>query len=191
MNSDDHSETKKIILHDPVLPLPQKKTKVLSSTTKVPQKRVITTTSQWKVTDPVELTPLFQLSAIRAILSKETPLPSHTFIQQQIHQKIYGYKSQDLAKHLFQESEFVDVESVLQKMIECENRCFYCKEQVQVLYEYVREPKQWTLERIDNAIGHTRDNVAIACLHCNLRRRTMYHERYLFTKELSIRKIEE
>jgi hypothetical protein len=45
---------------------------------------------------------------------------------------------------------------------------------------------QWTLERIDNDLGHNKNNVEIACLNCNLRRRTMYHERYLFTKELNI-----
>jgi hypothetical protein len=57
---------------------------------------------------------------------------------------------------------------------------------VQILYEYVRESNQWTLERLDNDFGHNKGNVEIACLNCNLRRRTMYHERYLFTKELSI-----
>jgi hypothetical protein len=186
--------TQKIILLNSILP---KTTKTVEKTAKIPHKRVITTTSQWKVTDPVELTTAYQLSAIRDIISAETaqdpPLSSppltHKFIRQQIHQKLYGYKSQDLVKNKFQKSEFVDVETVLHKMLECENLCFYCKHPVQVLYEYVREPTQWTLERLDNERGHTCDNVVIACLHCNLRRRTMYHERYLFTKELSIKKV--
>ena len=60
---------------------------------------------------------------------------------------------------------------------------------VNVLYKNVREPLQWTLERIDNDYGHNHDNVTIACLECNLRRRTMYHERYVFTKQLVIKKI--
>ena len=63
--------------------------------------------------------------------------------------------------------------------------CYYCKERVQIMYEFVREPKQWTLERLDNDFGHNRNNVAIACLHCNLRRRTMAKERYLQTKEMT------
>jgi hypothetical protein len=65
-------------------------------------------------------------------------------------------------------------------------KCYYCKESVVLLYEYVRDPKQWTLERIDNSRGHNKDNVEIACLQCNLRRRCMYHERYLFTKQMNI-----
>jgi len=89
-------------------------------------------------------------------------------------------------KNLYSELDFVTIEHVLQSMLKCENKCFYCKKMVYVLYENVREPLQWTLERIDNDFGHNTDNVEIACLNCNLRRRTMYHERYLFTKELNI-----
>jgi hypothetical protein len=155
-----------------------------------PQKRIITSTTQWKIQDPKELDPEYQLTIIRemvAMISPESKMQQ--FIRQQIHQKIYGYKSQDLAKHLFQQDIFITIESILQKMVDCENHCYYCKKMVQVLYEYVREPNQWTLERLDNTIGHTCENVVIACLHCNLRRRTMYHERYLFTKELEIKKV--
>jgi hypothetical protein len=75
--------------------------------------------------------------------------------------------------------------------METELKCFYCKEYVNIIYEPIREPKQWSLERIDNTYGHNVDNVTIACLSCNIRRRTMYHERYVFTKQLSIIKTEE
>jgi len=89
-------------------------------------------------------------------------------------------------KKIYSEPNFVTMDNVLQLMEKCENKCFYCKKMVHVLYENVREPMQWTLERIDNDFGHNSNNVEIACLNCNLRRRTMYHERYLFTKELNI-----
>jgi len=59
-----------------------------------------------------------------------------------------------------------------------------------VLYKSVREPKQWSVERINNDYGHNKNNVTIACLSCNLSRRTMYHERYRFTKQLIIDKKE-
>ena len=32
--------------------------------------------------------------------------------------------------------------------------------------------------------GHNFDNVSIACLNCNLRRRTMYHGRFTATQEI-------
>jgi len=52
------------------------------------------------------------------------------------------------------------------------------------LYEYVRDPKQWTLERKDNSLGHTNDNVVLACLNCNIKRKCMHMERYEMTKLL-------
>lgn len=106
-------------------------------------------------------------------------------IAQHIRTKICGYASQDRFKNLFSEGEFVKFQDVLDLFKTSELNCYYCKEKTMVLYEYVREPKQWTLERLDNSKGHNRDNVVLACLQCNLRRRTMASERYVKTKEMS------
>ena len=38
----------------------------------------------------------------------------------------------------------------------------------------------------DNKIGHDIGNIEIACLSCNLKRKCMYHERYVFTKQMKI-----
>ena len=57
---------------------------------------------------------------------------------------------------------------------------------VKILYKLVRESSQWSIERINNEFGHNKDNVTIACLDCNLKRKTMYHERFKFTKQLNI-----
>ena len=113
------------------------------------------------------------------------------FILQEINKKIYGYKSQDHEKCILNPEKFVDLSFVIKKLIQCELCCFYCRNPTLLLYEYVREPRQWTLERIDNAFGHNKDNIEIACLSCNLRRRTMYHERYVFTKQMRITKQKE
>jgi hypothetical protein len=105
---------------------------------------------------------------------------------QQVQSKLNGYKSQDQIKNLYDSDKIIDLDSTIQLLIESQLKCYYCKELVQVLYKHVREPKQWTLERISNDIGHNIGNVEIACLSCNLRRRTMYHERFVFTKQLVI-----
>ena len=65
-------------------------------------------------------------------------------------------------------------------------KCYYCNCKMSLLYEYVREEKQWTVDRIDNNFGHNNNNIVIACLHCNLRRRCIYHEKFVFTKQLNI-----
>ena len=79
---------------------------------------------------------------------------------------------------------------ILEKNQKSQGKCFYCQINVQVIYDHVREPKQWTIERIDNSIGHNKGNVEISCLNCNLRRRTMHYERYLKTKQLTIHKMD-
>lgn len=107
-------------------------------------------------------------------------------IKQQINQKISGYRGQDVEKHLFDIDRFIDIQEVLNLMVKSNNHCYYCKQHVHILYENVREPKQWTLDRIDNKLGHNKNNLLIACLTCNLRRRTMHTERYVFTKQLNI-----
>jgi hypothetical protein len=77
---------------------------------------------------------------------------------------------------------------VIQLLLTSQLRCFYCREDVLLLYEIVRDPKQWTLERVYNTKGHNKDNVEICCLSCNIKRRTMYHEKYKFTKQITFQK---
>jgi hypothetical protein len=153
---------------------------------KIPKKRVITNDNRkWKF-DKSALEPENQLTYINQMIEGIYDSKVSNTMEKQILQKICGYKAQDLHKNLYLENKFVDMPKVLELLKKCENKCFYCKTLVCILYENVREPRQWTLERIDNDYGHNKDNVEIACLNCNLHRRTMYHERYLFTKELSI-----
>ena len=105
-------------------------------------------------------------------------------MRRQIQNKVSSYKMQDIQKHKYNDDKFVDLNFVIQLLHEKSLKCFYCRESVYLFYNFVRENKQWTLERIDNGVGHNKDNVEIACLLCNLRRRTMYHERYVFTKQM-------
>ena len=57
-----------------------------------------------------------------------------------------------------------------------------------LIYENVRQMNQWTLDRIDNNLGHNSDNVLISCLECNLKRKDMNKDKFLFTKQLKIKK---
>ena len=79
----------------------------------------------------------------------------------------------------------ITTEQIVEKLLTSSYKCYYCKGEIQILYENTREPKQWTLERLNNSQGHNRNNVVIACLSCNLQRRTMATERYLKTKEMT------
>ena len=107
-------------------------------------------------------------------------------IKNQIKTKIQGYHQQDIKKKLYDETKFVSFQKVIELLYSCKNTCYYCREPVLVLYEYVRDNKQWSIERRNNSYGHNHDNIEIACLGCNISRKTMNEERYLFTKQLNI-----
>ena len=109
---------------------------------------------------------------------------------QEINKKIYGYKHQDILKKKLDTNTFIDFNCVIQKMIECELKCRYCKCEMSVLYDITREMKQWSVDRIDNDKGHNKDNFHLACLDCNLKRRRRTDEKFLFTKQLNIVKNE-
>lgn len=109
---------------------------------------------------------------------------------QEINKKIYGYKQQDTLKKRYDGDKFLTFESVINKMIECELKCRYCKCIMSVLYDITREMKQWSVDRIDNDKGHNKDNFHLACLDCNLKRRRRTDEKFLFTKQLNIVKNE-
>jgi len=104
----------------------------------------------------------------------------------EIGKKINSYKHQDLEKKLDVSLEIISLENVLQMLEESQLHCHYCFCDILVLYEFSRENNQWTLDRIDNNQGHTKDNVVIACLECNLKRRRTNQQAFLFTKQLTI-----
>jgi hypothetical protein len=109
-----------------------------------------------------------------------------TFLKNEIQRKIHGYRSQDIKKNKYDTLSFIYLQYVLEKIVERELNCFYCQGPVKIWYEIARDPLQWTLERIDNKIGHNVGNVEISCLQCNLKRRCMHHERYLKTQAMKI-----
>ena len=105
---------------------------------------------------------------------------------QEINKKIYGYKQQDILKNRYDDNNFLSFRSVINKMIECELKCRYCKKEIDVLYDISREMTQWSVDRINNDLGHNIDNFHLACLECNLKRRRRTDEKFLFTKQLKI-----
>jgi hypothetical protein len=114
---------------------------------------------------------------------------THT-IRQEIERKLASYKYQDVEKGVQDDSQMIGFVEVLSLLHHSEGRCFYCKDEVLLLYEKVREKRQWTLDRIRNDLGHFTNNVVIACLSCNLKRRCQSKDGFLFTRQLQIVKQE-
>ena len=100
--------------------------------------------------------------------------------------KLSGYKRQDILKKKLNETEFVSFEETVNLLKDSDLKCCYCSNEVYILYEKVREMKQWSLDRINNDIGHNKGNLLIACLECNLKRRRTNKDAFMFTKNMVI-----
>ena len=107
-------------------------------------------------------------------------------VKKRITDKINSYRNQDKLKKIYNETSFVKIEEIVEKLIDCKLQCFYCNENMFVMFNIVREMKQWTLDRINNNIGHTNENTLISCLQCNLQRRNKNKDHFYFTKNMNI-----
>ena len=126
------------------------------------------------------------INNINNILNKEEDKNASKILIKQIEKKISSYKQQDVDKKVLNNEKIINLKCIIDKLIESELKCYYCKCKMYILYENVREPKQWTVDRINNDLGHNIDNYVLACLDCNLKRRCRSSDKFLFTKQLNI-----
>ena len=152
------------------------------------EKKMRVETKTWGLNEE-ELSHQMQITILQNILddkSEKEKEKYNSMLSTHIKTKISGYKQQDVFKKKFDESKLVKFEEVVDLLKKCEMKCHYCSEQVFILYERVREMKQWTLDRINNDIGHNSGNLVIACLECNLKRRRTNKDAFMFTKNMVI-----
>jgi hypothetical protein len=107
-------------------------------------------------------------------------------IKGQVEHKINNYKQQDVLKRRFNKELFINYETLIQKLYFTDLQCYYCKDTTLIIYSVVREMKQWTVDRINNDLGHDIDNIVISCLECNLKKKRTNNDAFLFTKQLQI-----
>ena len=114
---------------------------------------------------------------------------SEKILLRELKNKLNSYKGQDRKKEIYDEHFFISLDKVIEKLVESKLKCYYCKENVVIFYKHIREPKQWTLDRIDNDQGHNMENCVIACLSCNIQRKTLDDQKFKFTKQMKIVKM--
>ena len=159
--------------------------KMNASAEKPINKRVVC--KKWFI-QPELLTHSSQNDIISGAFSQpsETYFEKYPLIKQQIDSKLSSYRQQDIKKKMFVEEEAIDFAGALKLLHDCQLTCVYCNKNVLVLYENVREPYQWSLDRINNDLGHNKGNLLIACLKCNLHRRRTNMDSFLFTKQMKL-----
>jgi hypothetical protein len=155
---------------------------------KVKEKKMRVETNTWGLNED-DLSFETQLELLKTIYNldiTEKPEKHLQMIISHIKTKISSYKQQDLLKKKLLETDFVSFTDVIILLNDCNMRCYYCNCETYLLYEIVREMKQWSLDRINNDIGHNKNNLVISCLECNLKRRRTNKDAFFFTKNLKI-----
>ena len=155
----------------------------------VKEKKMRIETQTWGLNES-ELSFEMQLNILNElVLNDNKPVLTDKYsklIINHIKTKIQSYKQQDTIKKIYNEDEFINLEQVINLLQETKLKCHYCSCETFLLYEIVREMKQWSLDRINNDIGHNKNNLVIACLECNLKRRRTNKDSFMFTKNLKI-----
>ena len=121
MEEDDKTDNKKDITIDSSLFEKKKRNKksenLIEIQPKIPKKRVVTTTEEWKFNSN-ELIPDNQLEYINQIyknmINDDNPCK---FIKKQLQQKINGYRFQDIKKNKYEEEFFINSMEVLELML--------------------------------------------------------------------------
>jgi hypothetical protein len=106
-----------------------------------------------------------------------------------IRKKHSSYKSQDKQKHKYDHDQHITLDEIIDKLIYSQMKCYYCNRDLLITYHKKKDGLQWTLERLNNNLGHYKDNTCIACLKCNLGRRTDNHEYYKKGKTMILQKV--
>ena len=115
--------------------------------------------------------------------------PYKTEIIKELDKKLSSYISQDIHKNKHTQDINITRDEIIEKLVLSKLKCFYCNCDMVFLYNKIRTMNQWTLDRINNDLNHSNNNVIISCLNCNLQKRCQNHDDFLFTKRLTISKI--
>jgi hypothetical protein len=201
LDTDENTSKKRIILTNS-----DKNTNIKNIQKKEKEKKMRVETNTWGL-DNEDLAFETQLELLRQISEsfvktkennaikdtndiKEITNKERQMIITHIKTKISSYKQQDILKKKFSTQDFVSYNDVIRLLSESNMKCYYCSCETYLLYEIVREMKQWSLDRINNDIGHNKNNLVICCLECNLKRRRTNKDAIFFTKNLKIQKMD-
>jgi RNase P subunit RPR2 len=129
-----------------------------------------------------------QIEVLRRLIADDTSMEERNFFKKEIKAKLDGYARQDKENgiHGNELNAIISLDATIEMLLISKMRCAYCRECCELIYKDVMAPRQWTLDRVNNDRGHSGDNVVLACLACNLQRRTMDAERFKFGKQLRV-----
>ncbi len=132
-----------------------------------------------------------QTNILQRLYLNDCTLENSNKYLSEITRKRSGYIQQDKKNGIYHNDFIINMDDLILKMVESKMKCFYCIRECMFLYREIYTNNQWTLDRIDNNLGHTNKNTVICCLKCNLSRGNINHDRFVSSKQISVvRKIE-
>ena len=103
---------------------------------------------------------------------------------QALKKKLASYKQQDIKKQYDDYANVITLENIIEKLVSCAMKCYYCNNNTLILFKNMRDERQWTLDRLNNYDEHSNANTVICCLKCNLQRRRKNSTKFKFSKQL-------
>ena len=93
-------------------------------------------------------------------------------VESAIYSKITGHKIADAkAGRTYEAGTYVDVKWVREELKKNNACCHRCRQRMS-LEDSPGDQKQWSINRLNNDLAHTRDNCEVCCLSCNKGYRT-------------------
>lgn len=100
-----------------------------------------------------------------------------------IKRKLNNYKTSDKKYGRgFTMPNYVTVDFIKEALKKCNNRCTYCNKILKLKQFKKQDPDMFTLDRINNALAHTKTNICIACNQCNHKKHTKDFTDFTFKK---------
>jgi len=86
----------------------------------------------------------------------------------------------DLKSGRYDKENHITAKYLRQLKLDCGEKCSYCECELDWSHQqHIRRPKQVTLQRLDNKIGHIKGNCVYACFECNVIKRMECKEHLL------------
>ena len=102
----------------------------------------------------------------RPVEGTEVRQPTEQELRKTIQRKLVVYKRQDQAKG-FRFN--LKVDNILELRESQQNHCAACN--IEMLWAYApKDTQQFSVDRLDNSLGHCKGNVRLTCLECNRKR---------------------
>lgn len=106
--------------------------------------------------------------------------------QRRLYNLVGNHRCGDISKGLYNKENHITTKYLRSLKEHAGDRCYHCNTELDWCNSGdVRRNDQPTLQRKNNQVGHTKDNVCFACFECNVKKRAEHKELLLerFDKE--------